>query len=206
MPVKDSDTEKIDYIISEPLHFDSVSDYQDCIEMINMGVSKNTKSEFKFVSYLETVMAEDDYDSRPNAILSDSFGSILNSQGEVFIQTTLMKVGKLGILIGDAAKREQIEELACRDDFLPLCYLSENPYFEETERSYQITGYPNIYIFDSFNMLSNKPEGDAYERSQTKAGSGVVWAQEAIKVGPRYDSEYVWPKEQKNKLFNLYYH
>lgn len=51
-------------------------------------------------------------------------------------------------------------------------------------------------------MLSNKPEGDAYERSQTKAGSGVVWAQEAIKVGPRYDSEYVWPKEQKNKFLS----
>lgn len=71
-------------------HFSSPKEVVSAMD----NYSIKTRSDDGFVSYLETVMEEPGYDDQPYAILSDAFGSILNSDGEVEFGDNLIKVTK----------------------------------------------------------------------------------------------------------------
>lgn len=80
-----------------PLKFSSIDELQNTIYGIRDAASiiEGTKAAFPvsdFVSYAETVMQEDGYDDRPNAICSEAFGSILNPDGEVIFGENIIHV------------------------------------------------------------------------------------------------------------------
>ena len=97
--------------ISSPLEFDSEKDLVAAIEA-NIDAVQTKASNDGFISYYETVMQEDGYDDRQNAIFSDAFGSILNQDGEVIYGNTLIKVGKTGIFYGPVSETALIRQLA----------------------------------------------------------------------------------------------
>ena len=179
--------------VSEPLVFSSVENLVEAIKR-QQGKGNKAKGEIgnDFISFAATVMEEDDYDDRANAIYSEAFGSILNQDGEVIIGNVLLKVGEKGLVFGDLTKKAEIVKLAEQNEISDykkgVC-----PYFPTEECFYVVRGFDEIYIHDTFNLISGAPENDL--NLSTKA---VIWAQSGVKTNSQMEVEYVWPSNQKN--------
>ena len=145
-------------IFSEPLKFCSEDELVAAIESQFDGF-KTKSTEDNFVSYYETVMQEDGYDERTNAIFSDALGSILNQDGEVIFGETLMKIGKTGVFYGPVSEASQVRRLA--DSSAPLKEL-----FDKEEKSslfddvllYRYVQDTRIYMCDTFGLY-----GDSFD-------------------------------------------
>lgn len=179
--------------VSAPLSFLSINDFIEALKNEREGGS--TKSSSSFVSFSETVMLEDDYDDRENAIYSEAYGSLLNQDGEVIVGNYLIKVGKKGIFVGPLSLKEQIDKLVKSEDF-SNCYPSVCPIEPDDNRYYAIPDYNDLYIHDSFNLLSKN--NDKTLSIITK--SGGAWTQTGEKLDVNMEVEYVWPSNQKNKF------
>ena len=107
--------------VSNPLHF---TNKEDLVATFNNYYEKSEiasrASSDDFVSYLETVMSEDGYEDLPYAILSDAFGSILNSEGELCFGDNLLHVSDKGILYGPISDSADIRSLATNPNLLDL--------------------------------------------------------------------------------------
>ena len=151
--------------VSNPLHF---TNKEDLVATFNNYYEKSEiasrASSDDFVSYLETVMSEDGYEDLPYAILSDAFGSILNSEGELCFGDNLLHVSDKGILYGPISDSADIRSLATNPHLLDLC--TEHGYYAPVADSsfYKINGYDNIYLYDTFLFL-NKEEFPQETRS-----------------------------------------
>ena len=132
-------------------HFSSPKEVVSAMD----NYSIKTRSDDGFVSYLETVMEEPGYDDQPYAILSDAFGSILNSDGEVEFGDNLIKVTKYGLIYGSVSKRGIICELSEDETLLSRCKEKvwyaplSNPNF------YKIEGYDDLFFYDTFCFLND---------------------------------------------------
>ena len=140
--------------VSKPIHF---SDKEDLVSAFyNYSETENLQSrasDDNFVSYLETVMSQDGYDDQPYAILSDAFGAILNSEGEVCFGDNMIHVSDKGILYGPISDSASLRSLANNPNLLEHC--TEHGYYAPLADStfYRVNGYPNIYMYDTFHFL-----------------------------------------------------
>ena len=138
------------YYISEPLMFSSVDVLRDYAN----NQSAITKSTNGFVSYAETVMREPGYDDRPNAILSQKFGSILNANGEVIVNGYFAKLSDIGIIMGPLSEMDTIRKIANDNTIISRCnertILKELNQYKEV---YKIDGYESIFLYDLFYNL-----------------------------------------------------
>ncbi len=142
--------------------------YEDVVAALNNGVKNiTTRSNDSFVSYLETVMDEPEYDDKPYAILSESFGSILNKDGELIFDNNLVHVSHYGILYGPAEKADEIRSLAINETLPDLC--KTRGFYAPLSNSnfYKIEGYEDIYLYDTFKIIE-KPSESSY--IETRSG------------------------------------
>lgn len=149
-----------EYEISSPLVFATTD---DAIAAINDS-RKATKSYVEpFVSYAETVMQEDDYDKREYALQSESFGSILNSKGEVYMNGYYIRLIENGYLIASPDRINEIQSIISVD-VNSLKTSDENLGVISPEKLYKISDYKDVYFYDSFNItdetISTKGIGD----------------------------------------------
>ncbi len=140
--------------VSAPLHFTSASDLVDAMNSART-VTTRTSTEDGFVSYLESVMSEEDYDDQPYAILSEAFGSILNSDGEVEFGGNLIKVSKFGLIYGPVSERKTICDLTGDEGLLSKC--NEQVWYAPLSNSnfYKVDGYDDIFFYDTFCFLNS---------------------------------------------------
>ena len=166
------DSKESSFVVSEPMAFPDV----ESLNSYGWNVSTKSKSLDGFVSFAETVMQEEDYDDRPNAIMSSRFGSVLNSEGEVIVAGYFLKLTDFGLLISDLAQKETVRTLSKDAATLSLCegkaYL---PSLNPNTPVRVIGGYENIYFFDMFGFLSNAGQVDKEESAETKSpAAGLV--------------------------------
>lgn len=148
----------------DPLVFNSFADVRCTLSAIRAGIESGTgtKSVFPmsdFVSYAETVMQEDGYDDRPNAILSEAFGSILNPDGEAFFGDCFVKVGNYGILYSTTDAMEDARLLATAEfDSLIFNSAANNCPFDlsQPENIYSIEGHDGVYMYNSFDIFNKQ--------------------------------------------------
>lgn len=138
------------FVVSSPLHFDDIP------SLVSAMDSPRTKAT-NFVSYAETVMNEPGYDEKPNAIFSNRFGSILNSEGEVEFANYFLKVSESGLLFAPLYMKEDVRELCKADDIISKCKDAVrcddiNP----DEIFYKIEGHDGIVLYDTFHFLSKE--------------------------------------------------
>lgn len=187
---------------SSPLKFNSEDDLILAIES-NIGHIQTKSSNDGFVSYYETVMQEDGYEDRPNAIFSDAFGSVLNQDGEVIFGNTLIKVGKTAVFYGPVSETFQIRQLAELET--PMTGLFEREQYPsqfEDVLAYLFTEDKRIYMCDTFGLYGNDYIDNSPEGSVSTKAEAINWSQQGKKEGPEMDREYVWPRggDQKNKF------
>ena len=99
-----------------PLTFGSVSEIRNVLYSMqgagSDGIStKSISSNPDFLSYAETVMLEPGYDDKPNAIISEVFGSVLNPDGEVIFGDYMLKVCDYGILYTKVSNANTVRSL-----------------------------------------------------------------------------------------------
>ena len=157
---------KFEYAISDPLHYETS---ESLTSSIWNGKFATVKSGSSFVSYSETVMREPGYDDRPNAILSERFGSYLNAAGEVTFGDYLLKVCDYGIMYAPIPMADRVRELSEDQNLLSYCgdkvrVEGINP----SETFYKIDGYDGVYLYDTFNLLS-AGESSLADAVETKA-------------------------------------
>lgn len=140
--------------VSAPLHFTSASALVDAMNSTKT-VTTRTSTVDGFVSYFESVMSEDGYDDLPYAILSEAFGSILNSDGEVEFGDNLIKVSKFGLIYGPVSERKTICDLSEDEDLLSKC--KEQGWYSPLSNSnfYKVDGYDDIFLYDTFCLLNS---------------------------------------------------
>lgn len=151
----------IEYEISSPLIFATTD---DAIAAINNCRSSTKSYMDPFVSYAETVMQENDYDKREYALQSESFGSILNSKGEVYMNGYYIRLIENGYLItlpervSDTQSITYVDINSLKTSDVDFGVISP-------EKLYEISGYNDIYFYDSFNITN--------ETVQTKGTADV---------------------------------
>ena len=164
--LKTEDSKRNSLEVSEPLTFQNVGDLNDYA----WNVAPQSKALDNFVSYAETVMREDDYEDRPNAILSTRFGSVLNSEGEVIVAGYFLKLSDYGLLISDLGQKETVRALAAKSEVLSLCegktcLTALNPDISVSK----LQGYDNIYFYDVFGYLNQDDVTDTEPLLDTRS-------------------------------------
>ena len=118
---QDASTKSMETLtVAPPLEFSSDVELRNTLDEIKVAQENkiNVKSCLplgNFLSFAETVMQEDDYDARPNALCSEIFGSILNPDGEVIFGKYMLKIGKSGILYSFKENKNILDILASTD-------------------------------------------------------------------------------------------
>ncbi len=196
-------TEEIKNDLSRPLEFSSKESLFEAIKSFDSDAPTTRSHVTGFVSYYDSVMQEDDYDERPNAILSEAFGSILNPEGEVIYGDTFLKVGLKGVIYGPVAEIDSIRLLAESDD---VDINSFDKIIVGGNEEYRSQSNPSIYLSDTFGMFSDYPSSDSeimVIRSDiatyTDPTIGVIWGDVKTKKGGEMDQDYTWPNGSAQK-------
>lgn len=204
-PAVETANENIEAV--EPIDFASADALRAAVEGINSDIASGAKTKSAvpgFISYAETVMQEEGYDERPNAICSEAFGAILNPAGEVIFGDYMLKVCDCGILYSSKLDIDKVRDIA-EDNELPGRLVripaSEFPIPADMETGiYRVADEEGIYLYDTFGLFSSEDNPGTATPEAVLTKASVVWAQEGFRTGPEYDREYVWPKSQKNKF------
>lgn len=187
--------------VSEPYHFNTIDDMILAMEIGSN--SAETKSDDAFVSYADAVMSMPGYYDNPNVIYSERFGSILNSQGEVFVGNTCVKVCPFGVLYGPISEIEQIRTIACHQYHeYTFREATESPLeMSNMDGLFVIDDYQDIYVFDSFNLLENDAIGLVETKSVTigKTSSELFGSDDTDK---NWTKSFKYPRtgEQKQRF------
>lgn len=192
--------------LSRPLEFSSRESLLDAVKSFDYDASATRSIVTGFVSYYDTVMQEDDYDERPNAIFSDAFGSILNPDGEVICDGTFFKLGLNGIYYGPLDETDNIRLLAeCEEldiDSFDKVLVGDN-------EEYRSRNYPSVCFSDTFGLFSESQTLDSdmvatrsVMATYSDPAAGVIWGDVGHKNGRDMDQDYTWPKgsDQKTKF------
>lgn len=192
--------------LSRPLEFSSRESLLDAVKSFDYDASATRSIVTGFVSYYDTVMQEDDYDERPNAIFSDAFGSILNPDGEVICDGTFFKLGLNGIYYGPLDETDNIRLLAeCEEldiDSFDKILVGDN-------EEYRSRNYPSVCFSDTFGLFSESQTLDSdmvatrsVMATYSDPAAGVIWGDVGHKNGRDMDQDYTWPKgsDQKTKF------
>ena len=189
---------------SSPLKFNSEDDLILAIES-NIGHIQTKSSNDGFVSYYETVMQEDGYEDRPNAIFSDAFGSVLNQDGEVIFGNTLIKVGKTAVFYGPVSETFQIRQLAELET--PMTGLFEREQYPsqfEDVLAYLFTEDKRIYMCDTFGLYGNDYTDNSPEGSVSTKAEAINWSRQEKKKGLKWiENMYGQEAEIKKTNFHL---
>lgn len=193
----------------QPLTFSSVSELQNTVSRIreaqaNGAATKSAVPDADFISYAETVMQEDDYDSRVNAICSRAIGSILNPDGEVIFGDYMMKIGDFCILYSFKENSAMIEKLAGTDprtlELTPATSFIADVNEEEMSGMYEIKDAGGVYVYDAFRIIR---EMDSEPAAQWYNPTVVTFKTDELRNMLRMSETFTVPKpgEQK-KVFS----
>ena len=193
------------YYISEPLNFDSIESLQDYAN----NLSPARKATNGFISYAETVMQQEDYEERPDAIDSYKFGSLLNADGEVCVCGYFIKLFSLGMLIGEEQQCEIVRSLSHNFNILDLCGTKTHiPMLSPDDYVFEIEGYEGIYLFDLFHKLDGSNDSKPIlEEPKTKTmADGLVTYNETLGslylISNPYNDFTIPPAGQQKVLFD----
>ena len=150
--------EEIKNNLSRPPEFSSKESLLDAIKAFDPDAPATRSLVTGFVSYYDSVMQEEDYDERPNAIFSEAFGSILNPEGEVIYGDTFLKVGLQGLFYGPVDVIENIRLLAKSEN---IDINSFEKVLVGDNEEYRFIDNPSIYLSDTFGMFSDSPSSDS---------------------------------------------
>lgn len=195
--------EEIKNNLSRPLEFSSKESLLDAIKAFDPDAPATRSLVTGFVSYYDSIMQEEDYDERPNAIFSEAFGSILNPEGEVIYGDTFLKVGLQGLFYGPVDVIENIRLLAKSEN---IDINSFEKVLVGDNEEYRFIDNPSIYLSDTFGMFSYSPSSDS-ETLMTRtdiatysdSSVGVFWGEVKTKKGGEMDNDYIWPRGSAQK-------
>lgn len=195
-----------DIIDVAPLTFPSASALKSTLYSISELQTKSglTSPVSDFISYAETVMQEDDYDARINAICSEVVGSILNPEGEVIFGDYMMKIGDYGILYSFKENSEMLGRLAVSDistlDLIPATSFIAEVDDAEMSKIYEIKDIGGIYFYDAFHIvkkMSSSPKTKWYNPS------GVTFRTDELHNGLFLTQTFKVPSEgDQKKIFS----
>lgn len=199
---QEEDTDRIDVA---PLSFSSASELQNTVSRIREAqtLGFDTKSIIPtadFISFAETVMQEDDYDDRINAICSKAIGSILNPDGEVIFGDYMMKVGDFCILYSFKENDEIIEDLAATDprsmELTPATSFITDISEEEMAGMYELKDAGGVYVYDAFHIIKEMP---ATPETKWYNPSGVTFKTDELRNGMFLTQTFTIPRSGDQK-------
>ena len=189
--------------LSRPLEFSSKESLLDAIKSFDPDAPATRSLVTGFVSYYDSVMQEEDYDERPNAIFSDAFGSILNPDGEVIYGDTFLKVGLLGLFYGPVDEIDRIRLMAESGN---VDINSFDKVLVGDNEEYRFQGDPSIYLSDTFGLFSDSRSSDTDAvvtrtdiATYSDPAAGVIWGEVKTKKGGEMDNDYIWPRGSAQK-------
>ena len=189
--------------LSRPLEFSSKESLLDAIKSFDPDAPATRSLVTGFVSYYDSVMQEEDYDERPNAIFSDAFGSILNPDGEVIYGDTFLKVGLLGLFYGPVDEIDRIRLMAESGN---VDINSFDKVLVGDNEEYRFQGDPSIYLSDIFGLFSDSRSSDTDAvvtrtdiATYSDPAAGVIWGEVKTKKGGEMDNDYIWPRGSAQK-------
>lgn len=155
-----------------PFEYASLSDLQNAISDYDPKVGTRAVGVSQ-LSYAQTVMQEEGYDYQPYAIMSESFGSVLNPEGEAIFGDYALKLCHIGILFSTKDNVDLLRQLSDEDELSDklsnaLTFLFE---VETLEGIYSIEGYDNTYLYDLFNITGYRQDVVMEEMPETRATS-----------------------------------
>ena len=202
--------EEIRNDLSKPLEFSSKGDLVDAINAFDPDAPSTRAIVTGFVSYYDSVMQEEGYDERPNAILSDAFGSILNPDGEVIFDDTFLKVGLKGIIYGPVEEMDYIRSLALSED---IDMNSFEKVIIDDHEEYRSNSNTSVFLSDTFGLLADNKNQQSSDSGliisradiatyYTDPTAGVIWGDTEVMNASRMDNDYTWPSgsDQKTKF------
>ena len=139
------------YEVSDPLVFATTDEARQAMRYDRSATKSYIES---FVSYAETVMQEDEYENREYALQSESFGSILNANGEVLINGYYLRLIDNGYLITKPEYADKSLHISMVDKSL-LKASQVDLGVNDPKKLYELTGYEDLFFYDSFNIVSN---------------------------------------------------
>lgn len=187
-------------VVSAPLRFSSAAELAEAI--VSDGASPSTRAP-GFVSFAQTEMTREGYEDDDNAVLSESFGSVLNQEGKVIFDDILVKVADEGILYGPVEQEDLIDELSRKDGLTELCEESACPYLPGSDRTYSIDGADGVYLVDTFQLLSDQESlaaGSVGQKMYEPDGP-VIWGHVESLTGGSFDNDYTKPRASQKNIF-----
>ena len=159
-------------IVVPPFEYASLSDLQNAISDYDPKVGTRAVGVSQ-LSYAQTVMQEDGYDYQPYAIMSESFGSVLNPEGEAIFGDYALKLCHKGILFSTKDNIDLLRQLSNDEELFGKLANALNFLFdvETLEGIYSIEGYDNTYLYDLFNITGYRQDIVIEEMPETRATS-----------------------------------
>lgn len=159
------------------------------------------------LSYAETVMQEEGYAEQPYAIMSESFGSVLNPDGEVIFGEFALKLYEKGILFSLSKDIDVIRELSKNENLLNELTEANSFLFavESLDGIYSIEGYSDVYLYDLFCLKAESENIVSQEVLDTRATelgyetSGGVYYHTYQLLNEEINQTYTIPKGNKNQ-------
>lgn len=191
-----------------PYEFASLSDLQNAISDYDPGVGTKTSGVLQ-LSYAQTVMQEEGYDDQPYAIMSESFGSVLNPEGEVVFGGLLLKLCTKGILFSTKENLDLVRTLSEDEQLFDKLSVASDFLFDvdSLDGIYAVEGCCNVYLYDLFNYTGYRTEPMSDEIPETRTTelgyetSGGVYYHAYQLLGEEINQTYTIPKgnaQQRN--------
>ena len=190
-----------------PFEFSSLEEMQKVIMEYDSNDSATRSNSVDLLSYAETVMQEEGYAEQPYAIMSESFGSVLNPDGEVIFGEFALKLYEKGILFSLSKDIDVIRELSKNENLLNELTEANSFLFavESLDGIYSIEGYSDVYLYDLFCLKAESENIVSQEVLDTRATelgyetSGGVYYHTYQLLNEEINQTYTIPKGNKNQ-------
>lgn len=187
-----------------PLTFGSVSEIRNVLYSMQDAGSddistKSISSNPDFLSYAETVMLEPGYDDKPNVIISEVFGSVLNPDGEVIFGDYMLKVCDYGILYTKVSNANTVRSLVSLNYDMGGAMPAANcpiP-LNDPEKIYVLDGYDDIYLYDTFGILAKA--GTKATEQEIFGSKNYIVNGSIFQMGLNWAAGYTYPQGADQK-------
>lgn len=142
---------------NSPMTFNSLNEMLQHIEAYNSTTPSVKSMVPQQLSYAVTVMQEDGYDDRPDAIMSEAFGSVLSPDGEAIFGNIAMKLCKYGLLYSSSDHLQDIRDFSSDKSLWDELIPSESFLIPLKDYSnlFRISTSPDIYLCDLFGIADS---------------------------------------------------
>ncbi len=162
---------------NSPMTFNSLDEMLQHIETYNSTTPFVKSMVPQQLSYAVTVMQEDGYDDRPDAIMSEAFGSVLSPDGEAIFGNIAMKLCKYGLLYSSSDHLQDIRNFSSDKSLWDELIPSESFLIplEDYSNLFRISTSPDIYLCDLFGIADSYNTLDQDQTLPKTKSSDVIY-------------------------------